>query len=127
MAARPHTYEHGFTLLELMTVVTIVGILATLAEPSFHHSIIKAREAALKQSLFTMRDVIDQHRADHGNYPQSLNDLKTVGYLRSIPVDPFTKSVTAWQEIMDENEGGIIDVHSGSPLVGLDGIPYNQW
>ena len=119
--------ETGFTILELMTVVTIAGILLTLAEPSFSNTVIKAREASLKQNLFTMRDVIDQYRADTGKYPSTLADLKSVGYLKRMPVDPFTKSDNTWQEILDQAEGGIFDVHSGSDLVGSNGVPYNQW
>lgn len=126
-AARRTRAEGGFTLLELMIVVTIAGILATLAEPSFRGAVVKAKEAALKQDLFTLRDVIDQYKADRGKYPPALGDLKEAGYLKRIPVDPFTKSEATWQEILDDSDGGIVDVHSGSDLVGTDGIPYNQW
>jgi general secretion pathway protein G len=119
--------EAGFTILELMIVLTIAGILLTFAEPSFSKTIHKAREASLKQNLFTMRDVIDQYRADTGKYPPSLADLHTAGYLKRVPFDPFTKSDKTWQEILDQAEGGVFDVHSGSDLVGSDGVPYNQW
>ena len=119
--------EQGFTLVELMIVVTIAGILVTLAEPSFRHSVVNAREAALKQDLFTMRDAIDQFRADRGKYPTALLELKEVGYLKRIPVDPFTRSDGTWQEIPDQAEGGVFDVHSGSDLVAKDGTPYNYW
>jgi general secretion pathway protein G len=117
----------GFTLVELMLVVSIAGILVTLAEPLFRGAIVKAREAALKQNLFTMREVIDQYKADRGKFPPALADLKETGYLKRIPADPFTRSDTTWQEILDQAEGGIFDVHSGSDMVGLDGIPYNHW
>lgn len=119
--------EHGFTILELMIVVTIAGILVMLAEPSFTGAATKAREATLKQNLFTMRDVIDQFKADRGKYPATLVELKELGYLKRIPMDPFTKSDSTWQEIPDETDGGVFDVHSGSDLVALDGTPYNQW
>jgi general secretion pathway protein G len=112
--------------MELMIVMTLAGILLTLAEPSFQHSVIKAREAALKQNLFTLRDAIDQHRADRGAYPATLAELKSAGYVKRMPLDPFTKSDSTWQEIQDEAEGGVFDVHSGSDLVGTDGIPYNE-
>lgn len=119
--------QAGFTILELMIVVAIAGILITLAEPSYHQSVIKAREAALKQNLFSMRDVIDQYRADRNSYPPTLEDLVSAGYLKRIPYDPFTKSDSSWQLIYDETDGGIFDVHSGSDLVALNGTPYNQW
>ncbi len=119
--------EAGFTLLELLTVVTIVGILATLAVPSYQASAIAAREATLKEDLFVLRDVIDQYRADKGKYPEALKELVTEGYLRQLPVDPFTKSATTWQEITEPIEGGVFDVFSGSDLVGSTGLPYNQW
>jgi general secretion pathway protein G len=119
--------ERGYTLLELMIVVTIIGILATLAEPTWQGSITKAREASLKQTLFAVRDVLDQYRADHGKYPRAMAEVVSAGYLRKIPPDPFTRSETTWQEIPSESEGGIFDVHSGSPLMGTDGTPYNQW
>jgi general secretion pathway protein G len=119
--------DKGFTLIELLIVVSIIGILATLAAPTYQASVIKAREAALQQDLFTIRDVLDQHRADQGKYPASLQALVSAGYLRAIPKDPFTNSATSWQEITDITEGGIFDVFSGSEYVGTNGIPYNRW
>jgi general secretion pathway protein G len=119
--------QTGFTLVELMVVVTIAGILVTLAEPSFRQSVWKAKEAALKQNLFTLRDVIDQYRADQGAYPPALADLQSAGYLRRIPADPITSSDGTWQLILDETAGGIFDVHSGSDLVAMNGTPYNEW
>jgi general secretion pathway protein G len=117
----------GFTLLELMIVVSIVGILATIAAPTYQNSVVKAREAVLRQDLFTLRDVLDQHRADQGKYPPSLQTLVSAGYLRAIPKDPFTQSETTWQEKTDAVEGGVIDVFSGSEFVGTNGTPYNRW
>jgi len=124
-----HTLKHqrGTTIIELMMVVTIVGILATLATPSYYQSAIKAKETALKHNLFTIRDVLDQYRADRGTYPAMLAELASAGYLKGIPVDPFTKSDSTWQEILAQAEGGVFDVHSGSELVGFNGTPYNQW
>ena len=117
----------GFTLIELLIVVSIIGILATLAAPSYQTSVVKAKEAALRQDLFTLRDVLDQHRADQGKYPASLGALVSARYLRAIPKDPFTGSTTSWQEMTDVMEGGTFDVFSGSELVGTNGTPYNRW
>ena len=117
----------GFTLIELLIVVSIIGILATLAAPSYQASVVKAKEAALRQDLFTLRDVLDQHRADQGKYPGSLQALVSAGYLRAIPKDPFTNSDTTWQEMIEMTEGGIFDVFSGSEFVGTNGTPYNRW
>ena len=116
----------GFTLIELMIVVSIAAILVTLAEPSFRGAVVKAKEAVLKQDLFTMRDAIDQYRADQGQYPASLDELKSKGYLKRMPIDPFTKSDASWQEL-EAQEGGVFDVHSGTDLLSQDGTPYNQW
>lgn len=117
----------GFTLIELMIVVAIIGILATIAVPSYRQSVVKAREAVLRQDLFTMRDLLDQYRADKGKYPPALQDLVTATYLRAVPVDPITQSASTWQEIVDETDGGIFDVHSGADLIASNGTPYNQW
>ena len=118
---------NGLTMIELMIVVSIVGILATLAVPSYQGTLLRAREAALRQDLFTMRDVLDQHRADQGKYPPSLQALVDAGYLRAIPNDPFTNLATTWQEITTPVEEGVVDVFSGSDLVGTNGEPYNRW
>ena len=123
----------GYTLLELMIVVAIVGILVTLAIPMFQQSAMKAKEAALKQNLFTMRAVIDQFYADRGDYPESLESLVEEKYLRALPVDPFTKSATTWNEIYEEQEegddspAGVYDVKSGSDGLALNGTPYKEW
>ena len=118
---------NGFTLIELMIVVSIVGILATIAVPSYQSSLIKARETVLRQDLFTLRGLLDHHRADKGKYPPSLDGLVTAGYLRALPKDPFTNSPGSWQQIIEPTEGGIFDVYSGSDLIGTNGTPYNQW
>lgn len=120
-------HEKGFTLIELMIVVSIVGILATIAAPSYQSSLIRAKETVLRQDLFTLRELLDHHRADQGKYPPSLDGLVSAGYLRALPKDPFTNSSSSWQEMLESTEGGIFDVYSGSNLVGTNGTPYNKW
>ena len=124
----------GFTLIELLIVMSIVGILASIAVPSYQRSLIKAREAVLMEDLYQMRRAIDSYFADHLQYPASLQDLVDSKYLRGLPRDPFTGAVDTWEETAptpvgdgDVAEGGVEDVHSGSDLVGLNGIPYREW
>ena len=122
--------QAGFTLIEIMIVMAIVGILITIAEPSYRVQTVKAREAALKKDLFVMRDVIDQYAADHGAYPESLQELVDASYLRGLPVDPFTRATDTWIEVREteaDEPGGVFDIHSGSDLVALDGTAYNTW
>ena len=125
--------QKGYTLLELMVVVAIVGILVSLAVPNFQQSAMKAKETALKQNLFTMRTVLDQYYADRGDYPDTLESLVEGKYLRAIPVDPFTKSSTTWTEIYEDQEegddspAGVYDIKSGSDGVAGDGTPYKDW
>jgi general secretion pathway protein G len=119
----------GFTLIEMMTVIAIMGILASIATPSFMRSILRSKEASLENTLFVVRDVIDQYYADHGNYPESLEALKEKKYVREIPMDPITGSRETWILIPPEGEGftGIYDIHSGSKKISLYGTPYNEW
>ncbi len=120
--------EGGFTIIELMIVMAIIGILLTIAQPQFQQYTTRAKEAVLKENLFTIRDVVDQYYADKGRYPDSLQDLVDNGYIRNIPEDPFTRSSDTWVAVPpDTGEGGIFDVHSGSDLIALDGTPYNEW
>jgi general secretion pathway protein G len=126
--------QSGFTLIELMIVMAIIGILITLAIPSFVGAIKHAREAALKEDLQTMRTAIDTYTMDKQKGPQSLDDLVQDGYIRAIPEDPMTRSKDTWvpdnSESMysvDETEPGITDVHSGSTETGSDGQPYSSW
>lgn len=122
----------GFTLLELMIVITIIVILAAIALPRFQAVVIHAREATLRDDLFQMRKAIDQYAADKGKLPQSLDDLASSNYLREVPVDPFT-SEKDWQQVTGEDpasiEGGqgLTDVHSASQESSADGTPYAQW
>ena len=118
----------GFTLIEMMTVIVIIGILASIATTNFMRSIVRAREASLRNTLFVVRDVIDQYYADNGTYPESLQVLKENGYIRKVPVDPITTG-TDWILILYEGEGavGIYDIHSSSRKISLYGTPYNEW
>lgn len=119
----------GVTLFEMLTVIAIMGILASIATPSFMRSRIRAREASLQRTLFILRDVIDQHYADHGQYPDTLGALVDGKYIRAVPMDPFTNSSETWILISPEGEEttGVFDVHSGSNLISLTGVPYNEW
>ena len=126
--------QSGFTLIELMIVMAIIGILITLAIPSFVGAVRHAREAALKEDLQTMRTAIDTYTMDKQKGPQSLDDLVQDGYIRAIPEDPMTRSKDTWvtdssdsMVSLDETEPGIIDVHSGSTETGTDGQLYSSW
>ena len=126
--------QRGFTFIELLIVVSIIGILATIALPSFQRGVAKAKEAALKENLFILRDVIDQHYADQEKYPASLAELVEKRYLRRVPVDPITGKSDSWtfvyltdEQGLENQESGIVDVHSGSDQVGLNGVPYREW
>ncbi len=129
----------GFTLLELLVVMTIIGILAAIAVPALRDSPQRAREATLHEDLFTLRSVIDQYHGDKGVFPPDLQTLVSSGYIRKIPIDPMTKSPETWvlstEEVSPEDEAaasepvtpGITDVHSGSPDKALDGTLYKDW
>jgi general secretion pathway protein G len=121
--------RRGFTLLELMIVVAIIGILATLAQPSWFWATAKARESVLKENLFALRETLDQFYADKGKYPDSLDELVSTGYLRQIPKDPVTKSERTWVVLPPPEglEGGIYDIRSGAPGNGSNGVPFADW
>jgi general secretion pathway protein G len=126
--------EGGFTLIELMIVMSLIVILASIGLAIYTNSVTKAKESVLKEDLFRMRDAIDQYYSDKGKYPSSLQDLVSDKYLRSIPVDPFTNSADTWREVPAEPDPtnpavqpGVYDVRSGSELKGLDGTNYSDW
>ena len=126
--------QRGFTLIELMIVISIILILISTAIPIYLQSIKRARESVLKQNLFTIRSVIDQFTMDKQKAPQSLDDIVQAGYLKQIPIDPITNSRDTWQTVsedtlqsVDQTQPGISDVHSGANGVGSDGVAYAEW
>jgi general secretion pathway protein G len=126
--------ERGFTLIELMIVMSLIVILASIGLAIYTNSVTKAKESVLKEDLFRMRDAIDQYYSDKAKYPSSLQDLVSEKYLRSIPVDPFTNSADTWREVPAEPDPtnptiqpGVYDVRSGSELKALDGTNYSDW
>jgi len=123
----------GFTLIELIIVIAIIAILASIAAGNYQHSVWRAREAVLRNDLFTMRSSIDQYTLDKQKAPQSLDDLVTAGYIKFVPKDPITNEpnwVTIQEDTLmaiDQTQPGIVDVHSASSTVATDGTTYNTW
>ena len=122
----------GFTLLELMIVISIIIILASVALPQYQKTIMHARESVLRNDLFSMRSLIDQYSADKGKLPQSLEDLVTAGYVREIPTDPITNQKdwtvdTGEDAYSTEGGSGVTNVHSASSDISTDGTPYSEW
>lgn len=125
----------GFTLIELMVVLTLILILASFAMPMFHVAVVHAREAVLRDDLFTMRKLIDEYTIDKQHPPATLDDLVEAGYLRGgVPVDPMTGSNQTWRTDVadvpispDQSTSGIVDVHSGSDDEAQDGTAYSSW
>jgi general secretion pathway protein G len=124
----------GFTLIELMVVMSIIVTLATIGLVQYRQSVLVAKEAVLKDDLFKMKEAIDQYYADKNQYPATLEDLVSAGYLRALPKDPFTRSESSWQAIPAEPDPnnpmaalGVYDVKSGSDAVALDGSKYSDW
>jgi len=131
---RTGKHEAGFTLMELIIVMTIISILAALAVPRFTAAIRSAREAVLREDLRVLRTAIDSYTMDKQKAPQSLDDLVQDGYLRKIPEDPMTKATDSWvtdasdaYSSVDQTEPGVNDVHSGSQEIGSDNRPYSEW
>lgn len=134
--------EEGFTLLEMIVVVAMIGILASMVMPSLRPAPQRAKEAVLKTNLLAIRQSLDQFYADKGHYPSSLEELVDEAYLRRVPLDPITKSTDTWELIYEEVDDdfapaetdlpedgapGIFDVRSGADGTGANGVPYNEW
>jgi general secretion pathway protein G len=124
----------GFTMIELLIVMALIVILASVSMVQYRNSVTRAEEAALKENLFRLRDAMDQFYADKNKWPADLAELVSEGYIREVPTDPITKSKDTWQTNQaqpDPNNpasaGGIDNVHSGSDRTGLDGTPYADW
>jgi len=126
--------ERGFTLIELSIVISILIVLAGIGLAQYRNSVIRAREAVLKEDLFRMRDAIDQYYADKMMYPGTLDALVSEGYLRQLPDDPFTMSSSTWQTVPSEPDPnnpaasqGVYNVKSGSEATALDNSKYADW
>ena len=126
--------RRGFTLVELMIVMTVVTVLISLAVPMYQKAIVRAKESVLRNNLFTMRTLIDEYTFDKQKAPQTLEDLVREGYLRQVPLDPITSSNQTWRLVMEDvmssvnqTEPGIFDVRSGSDQTSLEGTPYSEW
>ncbi len=127
------TLQRGFTLLEMMIVMIVMGILLAIAAPIYTQSVVRAREAVLRNDLFELRKLISQYTLDKQKAPQSLDDLVSAGYLKAIPKDPMTKEAN-WEvkqeEVLltvDQQDPGIDDVHSASNMISSDGTAYSTW
>ncbi len=117
--------RRGFTLIEMLVVLSVIGLLLSIAAPSYLGHVDRARDLALKQDLKTIRDSIDKFHADRGRDPTDLPELVTARYLREVPVDPVTDSASTWVPV--QVDGGMHDLHSGAPGNGADGTPYASW
>jgi|SRR6476646_10294119 general secretion pathway protein G len=131
---KQRTGQRGFTLIELMVVITIIVILMSVAIPRYQASILRARETVLRDDLYTLRSVIDQYTLDKQKAPQSLQDLVDANYLKQLPMDPFTNTRDSWVPVTDESimspdqsQPGIIDVHSSSEQKSSEGTAYSTW
>jgi general secretion pathway protein G len=121
--------SRGFTLIELLVVMAIIGTLLSIAVPRYFHSLERARETVLRQDLSILREAIDKYNSDLNKYPENLADLVEHHYIRSLPLDPFTKAADSWTTVPSEDPDntGIKDVHSGSEATASDGSTFASW
>lgn len=119
----------GFTLVELVVVLAVVGVLLALVTPRYFQRVDKSKETVLKSNLAATRELIDKYYSDHGKYPEQLETLVEKKYLRSLPIDPITESATTWVIVPPEppEKGGVFDLHSGAEGNASDGTPYKDW
>ena len=124
----------GFTIIELMVVMTLIVTLSTIAVVQYRHSVVYSKEAVLKEDLFRMKEAIDQYYADKNQYPAALDDLVSSGYLRTLPIDPITNSASTWVTVPAEPDpnnpisvGGVYSVKSGAEGTAMDGTKYSDW
>lgn len=119
----------GFTMIELLVTLAILGLLVAVAAPRYFGNMDKAKEDVLHEDLYVLRDAIDKFYADRNRYPEALDDLVTERYLRKLPVDPFTQSMRSWVPVApaDPSLGLVADVRSGAPNTGRDGTWYKDW
>ena len=124
-----HKRNAGFTLIELLVVLAVIATLLSLAAPRYFSSLEKSREAVLHQSLFVLRDTLDKYYGDTGKYPESLDELVSLQYLRRVPIDPITDSNATWITIPpnEPEKGGIFSVKSGAQGNARDGTAYQDW
>jgi len=126
--------RRGFTLIEILIVVSIIGILVSIAIPVYQKSILRTKESVLRNNLYTIRTVLDEYTYDKAKAPQALQDLVQEGYLREVPLDPMVGNNTSWKIDMEDalrsvnqTEPGIFDIHSSSDKKSLEGTPYSEW
>lgn len=121
--------KRGFTLIEMMVVMAVVALLLSIAVPRYFGSLERSKEAALRQNLAVVRDVLDKFYTDQGRYPENLDELVEKKYLRALPVDPLTESDKTWIQVpsQDQSIKGISDIRSGAEGSAIDGVPFEQW
>ena len=121
--------RRGFTLIELLVVMSIIGVLLTIAVPRYFRTVQRSKETVLRKDLSVVRESIDRYYGDLGQYPEELGALVEKHYIRSVPVDPFTKSAQTWLLVAsdDPDHPGLRDIHSGSPDMASDGSPFVSW